>query len=312
MTSLKVNRSVISFVGIVTIVFSLWSCEEKSDDIQIEDVSFETSIYHPSFLFSKERNDTVTKELKFEFNDWAEENNSKVVFAVYDDSDLLIDSENKNIQLLVNDQPVATGKIELNSKNLKQGQLSLSLVFLRNVQNEVFNGYIKVNNSDLDRINNVADMQNSPILSWSAKQKVIWNPLLKYLVITIAILLGMFLVWLIILRPIVYRRFQKVSLTIQSPFFKKITLKNAISLSLNNAGKKQKGKERLLAGKRLNYTHPFFETPILITPKSKSEAYINLGTNYSIQPYTSVLKRGHNTYTITKTKTKEKITITYS
>ena len=155
-------------------------------------------------------------------------------------------------------------------------------------------------------------MKNLPILSWSAKQEVILNPLLKYLLITTAVLLCLFLFWLIILRPIVYRRFQKVSLTIQSPFFKRITLKNAISLSLTNVSAKQKEKERLLVGKRLSYTHPFFDMSIMVTPKSKSEAYINLGPNYTIHPFTSTLTKGHSPHTITNLKTREKITITFS
>ncbi len=293
-------------------ILSFYSCGEITEVDQIEDVSFETSIYHPSFLFSKERNDTLTKTLKFEFNAWAEENSSKVVFGFYDDKDQLIDSKNTHLQLLVNNQSVPTGTIDLDSKILSAGELTLSLAFSPDLPANAFNGYIKVFNSDLDRINNVANLSSSPVLNWSAKQKVIWNPLQKYLVITLATLVAMFLVWLIILRPIVYRRFQRVSLTVQSPFFKKIILKNAISLSLSKSSTNQKGKEKLLVGKRSSYTHPFFSTPILVTPKSKSEAYINLGSNYTIHPYTSVLKKGPNAHTITNSKTKEKITITFS
>lgn len=302
---------IVSKISLLILGLSIfYSCGNNAVDNQIQDISFSTSTYHPAFLFSKERNDTLAKSLKFTFNDWAVNQNSEVVFGICNEEGQMIGDDNSRVKFLVNDQPVKDGKLKLGAQSQAEGTLNLSILFSPSTANHTFHGYIKVFSTDLDRINNLDQLSHSSVLSWSANQKVVWNPLLKYILWGLAVIIGIFLIWITILRPIVYRRFGRSSLTIQSPFFKKISLKGAIHLTLDKTVQNQKRKERLMMGKKIYYSNPFFSSPIYIFPKSRTEVFIKLGSDYSIQPYAGVIKKGSIPYTVVNLKTKEKITLT--
>lgn len=296
---------------LMALIWSLYGCQEKVDVNQVQDVSFQTAIYYPSFLFMGERSDTLTKTLKYEFNAWAKDQNSNVLLGVYDDKENLIDASNNRLSLLINGKPNTSGKIELDSQKDSEGGIKISMLFAPNEETIAHRGYIKVLQSDLDRINHISDLKAFPILSWSATQQVIWNPLKKYLIIGLLVLLAILLFWLFFLGPIVFSRFGRGALTIQSPAFKNIRLHKSIGLTLSDHSIRQNWKERFFKGKELNYSNPLFPAPIRITPQSKNKIRIQLGPAYSIQPFTTTLNKGGGQYIITNLNTKDKITITY-
>ncbi len=309
-SSLQTGFLLIGKIFLIILLISSSGCQSNDAGSKIQDMSFATSTYYPSFLFVGERNDTTAKILKFGFNKWAIQENSKVRLGVFDETNNLIDS-NSDLALFVNEKPVTSGIIDLDSQADSNGQLKISLLFSPNTQTTKHHGLIKVIHSDLDRINNIEDVMGSPVLSWTATQKVVWNPLKKYLFIVLCFLLTLLLFWLVILRPIVYRRFGKTALVIQSPQFKNLRLSKAIGLTLTNHTIKQSWKNRLFKGKELTYSNPLFTEPILVTPHSRNKARIRLGSNYTIVPYTTTLNKGAGAYKITNSTTKQIITITY-
>src|SRR5690554_1937064 len=94
----------------------LYACDSNHPENQIQDVSFSTSTYYPSFLFIAEKNDTVTKTLKFHFNHWAIQQGSGAQIGLYDDQDKLIDADNDNLSAFINDLPATSGTIDINSQ----------------------------------------------------------------------------------------------------------------------------------------------------------------------------------------------------
>ena len=280
------------------------SCNAEVHEQGIEDISFSTAYYYPSFLFSKSRNDIVTKKIRFEFNEFAGQ--SSITMGLFDKDGRLMNDF--GIKLYIDNIEIDNGWFQLNAQDLSEGELQISILYPSNTKTQRYTGYVKVIEGDIDRVNHVDVLTGNPVFSWSGTHVVSMNPLKKWLIVMFTVLVGILITWLVVLKPIVYNRFRRVSLTINSPFFKRIKIKGAVSLTLTDKKQKQSFWSKLFKGKDLVYVHPFFTNPVIIMPKSKADVRIRIGANYTLNPFTTYLSL-NKSYDLINNQTGEKITI---
>lgn len=310
---MKKNRIFNITFGILSLIVFL-SCEKNSDtDDTILDVNFGQTHYHPSFFLSKESNDTLTKVLEFEFNEYAKGKNSNVYISFLEDS-----SNHKGKEVFINGQKLSS-YYEIKSTDTPKGELKVSIVlpaddsnsWLRLIRSKknYFNGYLRYEGGDLDRINNEDQLADNAFMSWSATQVVKMNPLKKWLswIIIISVILLFF--WIVLFRPMIFPRIKKNSLIIHAPFYKKINLKGAVQLTLTNKNiPSQSYMSRVFKGKEIVYVNSFFTDPIVITPHNRKSVRVKLGIHYEIEPYTSIIS-ANTTHTIKNSDTRETISV---
>lgn len=305
--------SKIFIVILILIVLSSCNKANKIPHSNIIELNFGVSEYHPKFLFSKEKNEVLTKKLSFKFNEWAKEDKSYVQIVFYNAEDnKRLNSDNKVCDIIINGEKIESDSYSLDSKTNSNGIMEVNFQFIPNAKSRLINGYIAIENTNLDRINNVQNIKDEPILVWSAYQQVSMNPLKKWLLISLAIVAIVFVLWMIFLRPFIYRRFSSnKKLTIISPFHRRINLKSGIILVLTNKKEKQSFWSKLLIGKKIYFISDIFNSPIIIKPTSKKKIHLRLDKDYTISPYSTIIAPGNNTYKITNNNTNTKIEILY-
>lgn len=299
---------------VVFLIFST-SCSKKEDThYAVAELNFGVSKYYPKFLFVKEKNEVLEKKIKFKYNEWAIDEGGYANIVFYDNESKIIDSNYSNINLEVNGEKIESGFYQLQSSQAHSGELEIKLNFQANTKSQTLKGYVMIENSNLDRVNHTENLTQDAVMTWSAKQTVLMNPLKKWISIILIVLVLALLVWIILLRPIAFPRFKKKSsIIITSPFYKRIKLKGGIKLTLmKNNPKAQKISDKVLKGKILIYKHQFFDEDIHILPAGKNKIRIALGVNYSISPFASTIQRGPALYVITNNTTKEEIKIQYN
>ncbi|ALU27942.1 hypothetical protein [Myroides odoratimimus] len=295
----------------IALLFSvvLFSNCQKIEEESVAKSDFGKSIAHESFLWSAERNDTLNKSFEFSFNEWAQESQSYVELTFTDSSNKVVTAKNNEFHFLVNEKPLEKGSLLLQSKDKAQDEIRLKLVFT-DKQSKDHYGYITIRNHDVDRVNDFDELDNTVIYKWSASQELQWNPLKYFLVWCLGSLLGLLLLYLIILRPLIYSRFSKGMLTIQKPFYKNTSLKGAIEVIYTNKKVSQGFFNKLFKGKKIYFVNSYFTTPIHFIPSAKGKIRIRTNGAYVLDPFASTLEKGKN-YTITNSSTNEEITITY-
>lgn len=286
---------------------TLYSCQ-KVEEENISNSHFGKSTSYDQFLWKDARNDTLQKSFVYSFNNWAAESNSFVTITLNNEANGVIKNTNP-YHFLVNDKPVDDGKIVLKSTNKVNDTINLKLVISDQINTD-FYGYIAITDHNLDRVNDIENPKNTNIYKWSATQEVQMNPLKILLLWSLAIIATILFIYLLILRPIIFKRLGKGQITIQQPFYKNTNIKNNIELLFTNKKQNQGFINKLFQGKRTTITNDFFTNPIYFSPSVKSKIRVRTGGHYNIEPFTTTIEKG-NTYEITNNNTNEKITITY-
>lgn len=301
-----------SLVILLLVLFSLLSCNTDNDTYKGPSIDFGVAKYYEPFLFSKSDTLILYKTLNFDFNDYAKENASHINISLVDKEERII--SNENVRFLIDNIHVPTNEFSIQSSEQQKGRIEVGIQFSPNYPSGLHSGFLQISSHSLDVVNNY-DLNISDetrVFEWVARQKVVMNPLKKALIWTGGILVALLLIWLIFLRPIVYSRFGRGILTIQSPQFKSIKLYKAIGLTLTNQDINQSWKEKLFKGKEIAYTNPLFPAPIRFSPQSKNRIRIHLDASYSITPFATTLTKGQGQHTIINLNTKQKIIITYT
>jgi hypothetical protein len=289
------------------------SCQQDSSKSSaLRDMSFGKSVHYPSFLFFEGKNDTLTKIIHYRFNDWAKNQGAYIVLKIVDKDGNSVTS-NLDFKVMINDEVVSDGKFNLKTNAHNEGELEIGFVLPSSKNSNYFEGYIYFVIGNLDRVNDIEHLNSEvPVFTWSAHQEVQWNPYETWLYTILAVLIVLLFIWLVLLRPFIYRRFNKNrSIIITSPFYKKVPLKKGINLTLTNEGSKQSVIERFFKGKELVYVNPFFKNPLIVRPRTKKKIRLRMGSHYKIEPFRTTLKKGQQTYSL-KNQNNEKIKFTYN
>lgn len=301
------NKSI--FLILLLIFTSFFSCQKESS-FQGETADFGTVDYYKPFLFFECDTLVLTKNLKYNFNAYSIEQESKVTVKLVDKSQNTI--TNKNIQFFINDNLIENNNFTLDSKKTQRGDLKISLKFLPEYPNGYASGYLSVSNHSLDVINN-NDLNSSKekrLFKWEATHRLVMNPLKKWIIYLGAIIVAALLLWFLVLRNKIYSKFKKGKIQILSPYFKVITIStNTRLIVFTNSYKKQNALSSLFVGKIIYEVNPLFQKDIFLRPGKGTKIKIKLPLGARINPMVNSLKKFNN-YSIQLEK--EKIEIQYS
>ena len=273
------------------------SCgSEKKTEFKGAEVNFGVAEYYEPFLWVKSDTSILVKKLKFSFNDFAFESKSKVILSFTDENEQIIKDD---VELYVDGLKISNKSIILKSNTAKQGYLSIGIRFIPGFNEGVSTGFIKIKNTDLDRINNneLSSSGENRLIKWRAENKVIMNPLLKGILWFVILIVSGLIIWFVLLRNMIYPKMGKGSIFIQGQYISKpIKTKGARKIVLTNKSEKQTILNRIFAGRIVSEVNPFWEQKIVLTPFRKRQLRVQLGSDYIISPYTNTFVRGGGDY----------------
>lgn len=298
----------IAILFVLSLFFS--SCTKNIGGGQsLEGIDFGESVYFEPFLWVKSDTTILTKELQFEFSDYAVAQGAYLELQFTDNDGNKID--NKLVSVYVDGEFVNNGIIRVNADStivIKK----VGLQFLPKMNAGDYRGYLVVVNHNFDRIDNFdknhINNTDSRIKQWSAYYDKDWNPLALGLSWLLLLVIAALFLWFAVLRNQIYPKIRRSKLIVNSPYYKAIKLKGARKIILTTQGQKQGFLDKIFAGKIIYEVNPLWEPEIILTPGRKRTLRIRLGLGYTISPFTTVLKQG-SSYELKKQK--EIIKISY-
>lgn len=164
-----------------------------------------------------------------------------------------------------------------------------------------------IDNGGLDRIddNDLSENSKPLLIEFRLDNNNSWNPLALGLSIFLFIVVGLFFIWLIVIKPLVYPSFKVGSVIIQDPYYSNKKLHGSYKLVFTNNVKEQSILSRIFKGKILYEINPVWTSDWIFLPRSPKAIRPLPNHEYSINPYSPNLKQG--VYLVTNNKTGEKI-----
>lgn len=285
---------------LVLLIFLLNSCKTEDDNPNnLPGINFGTSTYYDSFLFSDSSNDSLTKTLKINFNDWAKDNDAYADLYFLSDHGEIIGSPDSKVKLFINNIPVPNGIIQLTSTEKPSDSLEIKLLFDPSIKSKKFDGYLMLQNGIIERINNI-EIQNASgieLFKWNAKQEVVMNPLKKGLLWFLFIFASSLLIWFLLIRNKMYPKMARGQIILNSPYYKSIKTKGKRQVIFTDKHYKQGWFNKLFAGKIIYEKNDLWQEEIKFSPARLRQLRIKMPADYNIVPFTSKIDQGKN-YTI--------------
>jgi hypothetical protein len=270
-----------------------------ADEIDLGDAS-----YYKSFLFCKEKKqDTLTTDLKAEFN--------KAALAVHSSVTMKVEPTDKKsgFTVLFNGKPCKDDEITFDP-SMKQS--SLSIIFDKD--SKTGKRYFRLA-PDASSINQLERINDNPAreyeLTLRAHYAVDGNPLKIGLIWTIIIVV----VLIIIIYIVGHLSTQTIKglnyITISYPYSDSIRIKNAKRVIFTKKQQKQNVLDRFFTGKIQYFYNDNWEEDWEIRPKEQGSAHAYFSGNYEIIPDNDDVLDNCTTesYTITHCDTKKKYII---
>ncbi len=285
---------------LVTLILMLNSCKtEDNNPNNLPGINFGTSTYYDSFLFSESSNDSLTKTLKINFNDWAKDNHAYADLYFLNDQDEIIGTPDSKVKLFINNNPITKGIIQLTSTEKPSDSLEIKLHFDPSQKSQKFGGYLVLQNGKIERINNI-EIQNASgieLFKWNAKQEVVMNPLKKGLLWFLGVIATLLLIWFLLIRNRIYPKMARGQIILNSPYYKSTKTKGARQIIFSNKHYKQGWFNKLFAGEIIYEKNDFWQEEIKFSPARRRQIRIKMPAHYNIMPFTSKIDQG-KTYTI--------------
>lgn len=279
---------------IIVTVFSvivLVSCNGK-EEVKPGYLWGETECFN-DFLWKKYKPDTLYQNIRLDFNEDAQMfMEEPVEFGIFKKAD-----DGRLIQVLPNEMEVFVNGIKAGEnvivvqptdKNLRVG-----IVLNRTAEDKVHNWFIKpVKDGGLERINNMpADDFNKDDVALQhiqLEKKHIANPLAVCVGIIGAIIIALLLLWLLIIKHIVYPSFRvgRVNLRDPLPYMKVINVKHCRQLVLTSKPNKQTAMNKLFTGKIQYEIDPMWTSEISIEPRDSNSVRIRPSKDYLVSSRT--------------------------
>lgn len=239
--------------------------------------------YYPSFLWSDADTCGVTKHLFLDFNNDAKDDEETFVEIVF------VDKEGNPVPDDVLEITIDGIIIKDNTFKVYSAETEKEVKFryLPKAESGNHQGYIKLLSYKLDRCED-KELNGSPteVMRWDLRFNKCMNPLAKGLMWICILLLTLFFVWLLILRPILYPRFKSIRKGI---YFKDcppltINFKGTRLVILDNKSHKQSTWDRLFKGKIIYKQHPALSTIITMKPHKRGVMVVTDTSKYIVTP----------------------------
>jgi len=292
MKIIKYYHFVIIFVSAVF----LTSC--NNDGKGLGTMEFGESVYYEPFLWVKSDTTILTKKLKFEFSNYAVQQRSYLELRFTDSEKHNI--ANNLIAVYDNGKLVKNGIVRVKAESTTVIK-EIGIQFLPKMDAGDLHGYMVVEKSDLDRIDNFNKSQinsDNRIKEWSANYEKDWNPLVLGLFWLLVVILGLLLIWFLIFRNQVYPKMKKGKIQILSPYFGGLNITGNTKLVIfTKSAKKQSGWNKLFTGKVQYEVNPVYENDIILRPGRGNKIRIKLPIGSKITPPVINLEK-YNKYKI--------------
>jgi hypothetical protein len=155
-------------------------------------------------------------------------------------------------------------------------QLKVGIVFNPKAENKVHHWFFRaVDDAGLERINDMdADTfnaDNASLMDVEVERHKIMNPLAEALLLTTILLVAALLVWLFVLKPIVFPTFRvgKILLSDPVPYNSLLRIRNYRKLILTSKSQKQKTLNKFFTGKILYEVNEIWTSDVVVEPKDK-------------------------------------------
>lgn len=276
------NKSTLLLFSLFIVILN--SCKKNNDSL-LPATDFGTAEFYEPFLFYNSDTVILSKSLKFNFNDYAEEKRSSVKIQFVDTAQNVITDQ--NVRFYINDELVNDNEFDLKSQDSTNGIIKIGLQLLPGHPNGYTSGFLSISNHSLDVINN-NDLNSSDenrIFKWEAKYQVIMNPLKKILIWIGILILSLLVIWFMVLRNLLHSKFEKGRISIVSPVFDSIELnKNTKLVVFTNTPNKQNLFNSIFTGKIIYKINPIYEGDIILRPGRKNQIKIKLPLGAVIKP----------------------------
>ena len=275
-----------TFVGPQEINLSVSNLPERSLNLTIEDKDFGKASYYNSFLvFSKESTKPAISDIRIDFSDQANLENSSAVMKIYfvdKKSEEKVTAASQHLTIAVNGQDLKDDTFPLTPD---MTNLVLSISGQPNTKSGSYYGRIELIPSNLD---NYSINGSQDVFKWKVHFAHKWNPFKLGLVWLIGILVTAFIIWMLLLKPLFYPKFGSLQKTFIIPGMAPLVVRFKGSRMVVVAAshqKKQSAWNRFWTGKILYVTHPAFVSPIIFKPRRGRRilARVQAGT-YQIRP----------------------------
>ena len=271
-----------------------------------ESISFGTVEYYPSFLWVDSKTKPVTKTLDFDFSQDAKNDNSYAVLQFVDNEGKSISTE--VMQVIIDDKEISNNQFRINSDVTSK---ELIFKFSTNAEEGKHQGYLRLINHSLDRLDSqpLTPNQQVDVFQWTLNYDKCMNPLLNVLLWIGGILLTLLLLWIFLIRKIVYDYIKVGSIRITEPYFSQRRIKGARQVVFINKKTKQGRLNRLFTGKIIYEINPVWTTPVVFEAASKGEVKMKSNEKYTINPFDFKLRKQEE-YTLINEDTKDEIKLT--
>ncbi len=274
------------------------------------------AICYDDFLWEKHTPDTLYRTLTFDFNEDARLFMDRpAVVGVFKrtDADRYEPVTEQEAQLFLDGIPCPGNQIAISSR---MQESRLGIVFNNQAENKMHYWYLKVvDDGGLDRINDLEmGVQSDPdklLMDFQIEKCKIWNPLAKFLTLVGLLLLALLIVWMCILRPMLYPSFKvgKINMREPAPFITTHRLRGCRRLVLTNRKEKQNVLSRIFTRPVKYDVNALWTSPVVFSPYDKKSVKIRTTNEYSIEARTLKINQE---YTLVNNKTKTKTIIIIS
>ena len=304
----------IILLAIICPLMLLVSCGKEKDQAAAP-ARWGKENYYNNFLWKKHVPDTLYRTIEFDFNQDAKKYMDKPLrLGLYKKTD-----SGKMLPVMESEMEVFVNGIKCvgNVIDVKPGtdQLKVGIVFNPKAENKVHHWFFRaVDDAGLERINDMDpdtfNADNASLMDVEAEKHKIMNPLAEGLMLTGILLIAALLVWIIVLKPIVYPTFRvgKILLSDPVPYNSLKRLRTYRKLILTNKPQKQNAFNKFFTGKILFEVNQLWTSDVVVEPKDKTSVRLRCPKDFMADA--RVLKKNQE-YTIQNmtsgTKTKIRI-----
>ena len=265
----------------------LASCSKK--DVGAAPTRWGKTNYYDKFLWKKQVPDTLYRTIAFDFNDDAKnymDGPLRLALFKKTDSGKMLPVTDNEMEVFVDGR-----KCEGNVIDVQPGtdELKVGIVFRPEAENKVHHWFFRpVDDAGLERINDMDpdtfNADNASLMEIEAEKNKVMNPLAEGSLFTLAFLVAALLVWMLILKPIVFPTFRvsKINLSDPAPFMCQKRLRGSRKMVLTNKKMKQGWFNKAFTGPIIYATNPLWTTDIVIEPKDKKSVRLRPSKEYMV------------------------------
>lgn len=280
------SKKIVLLLIIFSQVFAACGRKAMSGDIP---TCWGKTNYYDSFLWKKHVPDTLYRTIEFDFNQDAKNFMTeplKLRLFKKTDSDEMSPVTESEMEVFVDGR-----KCQGNILDIYPGteKLSVGLVFNPDAENKVHHWFFKpAADGGLDRINDMGpdifNADNSSLLDIEVEKHRVMNPLKEGMLFAAAILIASLLVWIFVLKPIIFPTFRvgRVQLSDPVPYSSLKHIRGYRKVILTDKKQKQNVFNKFFTGKILYDVNQLWISDIIIEPKDKKSVRLRCTKDFMV------------------------------